>query len=627
MSGHDVEIGDGRTLALPRKYHDVLDRVAELKLARDQVLPAMFRTAMMMDGGERAVQAMLGEHKDEKFRDMPIANYMRDAADAFATRLGAVPDLRVDPPTTGRKSDENEGKQKAAEKRARIVASYDDDHNDGIANKMPMLARWVPGAAYAVFTIDPVMVGGHPYPRATLHSPLDTMLGQWSSVSRPEDVGLISKVPVREIQHLYPHHAKRFDVRETAMSGGHRGTLLSGHHRDGLGVTVVRYYDRHGTWVMAPDQSLLLDYIPNPLESGPAFVALTKFNYNRLRGEYDDMIGPMISMARLQILSEVSVRKDVAQPTNLFTGPGGALSGPYRQGFNATNIFDANSRVEIPNGTSQHQAWQQLDRLERAVRIEGTSPVQDSGESPMSFVTGRGMDALGDRVQRSVSETQRIFKAGLQQLDSKRLEYDEKAWPEISKPMQGVREGADFYETYIPKTHIKGQYRTRREYGAMAAVDEGARLNGMALMQQLGWTSAAWSRTQLSETGIPASQMEQQIRNEQAEQAFQQMLLTHANAAESPEHMRALQLVVEMLPSGKMKDLAEKWLTARGEELEEQEAAMMQEPQAQPSEQEVMAMLAGGGGAPQGGNPTTLARVTSGGGSEGGTQVIAGAGR
>ena len=400
---------------------------------------------------------------------------------------------------------------------------------------------------------------------------------------------------------------------------------LLDRQRQGLGIEVVKYYDRNGSWWVVPSKRLLLDFAPNPLTTGPAFVALTKFNYNRLRGEYDDMIGPMISMARLQILAEVGTKKDVAQPTNIFGGQ--PISGNYKQGFSAINIFDANARVEIPQGSAQFQAWQQLDRLERTLRIEGSSPVQDSGESPMSFVTGRGLNALTERVERSVNELQRVFKAGLQRKDAKQLEYDEAAWPDITKPMQGVRQGAQFSETYRPSTHIKGNWATRREYGAMASVDQAVRLNGLMLMQQAGWTSAKWSRTQLDELGIPESQMEEQIRGEHAEMALNQYVLTHASEPQSPEHIRALRLLIEDLPAGRRRERAEEML-ASAEQAQEEAMQAMQQQQAEqpPGEEEVLAALAGGG-QPGGGHPTTLARVTQGGEAQGGTQVIAGGGR
>ncbi len=621
-----VDLG-GRVVGLPRNYNEVLARVEELREARDQTFDSLMRTAQIMDGGHHAIQALQGEYRDQSLRSLPIANYIRDAAEAFATRLSSIPDLRVDPPSTGKQTDQNESKYKAAEKRARIIAAYDDDHNDSLGEKIPMLARWVPGAGYAVFTVDPVQVHGYPYPRATLHSPLDTMMAQWSPIHPPEDVGFVRKIPLRELDRMFPEHSsaiRAFESRDTAS-----GAVDLARLRPGLGVEVVQYYDRHGCWWLLPHRRMLLDFVPNPVESGPAFVAVTKFNYNRLRGEYDDMIGPMISMARLQILSELGVSKALKQPTNLFTGPGGPLSGNYKTGFNAVNVFDNNARVEIPTGTMQFQAWQQLDRLERTLRIEGQSPVQDSGESPMSFVTGRGLNALSERVDRTVREYQRIFKSAIQKLDSLRLEYDEKAFGDISKPMEGVRAGSAFSETYKPATHIKGAYRTRREYGAMAAVDEATKLNGMMLMTQADppWVSTAWVRGQLEDLGMPVTQIEEQIRAERADRALDQYILAHATEPGSPEHIRALRLLLDDLPQGPRKERAEEFLATIEEAQREQEAAMQAQEQgmqgAPPSEEEVLAALGGMGGG-GGATPTTLARVTASGAPQGGTQVIAG---
>jgi len=618
-----VDFGD-RQVALPRNYNEVLDRVNELREARDETFESQMLTARVMDGGQWAVQALQGNYRDQSLRNLPIANYIRDAAEAFAGRLSSIPDLRVDPPSTGKQSDENASKLKAAEKRARIVASYDDDHNDALGEKIPMLARWVPGAGYAVFTVDPAMVGGYPYPRASLHSPLDTMMAAWTSIAPPEDVGFVRKVPLRELKRLFPEHASKFGNYESQdnMSGAVDLAQL----RPGLGVEVVQYYDRYGCWWLYPHRRILLDFVPNPLESGPSFVAVTKFNYNRLRGEYDDMIGPMISMARLQILTELGVQKGIKQPTNLFTGAGGPLSGNYKMGHSAVNVFDTNARVEIPQGTIQFQAWQQLDRLERTLRIEGTLPMQDTGESPMSFVTGRGLNALTERVDRSVKEYQRIFKSALQRLDSVRLEYDEKAWPDMSKPMQGVRKGSAFSETYKPATHIKGSWRTRREYGAMAAVDEATKLNGMMLMTQADppWVSTAWVRGQLDDLGMPVTQIEDQIRAERADRALDSYIMSHAAEPSSPEHIRALRLMLEDLPAGPRKERAMEFLASMEEAQEEQQRAMEAQQQggmqqAPPSEQEVLAALGGGGA-----TPTTLARITAGGAAQGGTQVIAG---
>ncbi len=583
---------------VPRGVRDVLERVGELKEARDQVLPDLYRTSQVISGGKDAVRALIGDKagKDDP-GDLPIANYLRDAHDALAGRLGAMPELRVDAPSTGRSSDSSEAPLKAAEKRARIVAAYDDADELELAHLQ--LARWLPTAGFSVATIDPVTRMGHPYPSRTFHHPLDTALAQWSPLSDPADLGIFSRVPLRELKRIYPLHADALDGQQREGGG-----VILGQGSPDRGVEVVRYYDEHGTWWVVPDRGLLLDFLPNPLESSPAFVAWVAPNYRRMRGYFDDLIGMMISMARLNILAEISVREDVFAPTNIFGSA--PLTGPYKKGRNVQNIFDPNTKVDIPQRSSQFMAWQQIDRLERQLSIEATIPPQDRGEAGMSFVTGRGMNELASRVGRKVAELHTVIARGDRKCDERMLEYDEKSWPSITKPMRGQRKGASFSESYTPKTHIKGNYATRREFGAMAGVEEAVKLNGLAIMDSAGWVSKRWVRENIDGLG-DVSEVEEQARGEAAEQAVLQMILAHANNPESPEHMRAFQMAVELLPAGATRTLAEKWLTERGDELSEQEAAMLeaeQQPAAPP-------------------DPTTvLARLTSGGDARGGVQTI-----
>jgi DNA-binding transcriptional MerR regulator len=160
----------------------------------------------------------------------------------------------------------------------------------------------------------------------------------------------------------------------------------------------------------------------------------------------------------------------------------------------------------------------------------------------------------------------------------------------------------------------------------MAAVDEATKLNGMMLMTQADppWVSTAWVRGQLDDLGMPVSQIEDQIRAERADRALDSYIMSHAAEPSSPEHIRALRLMLEDLPAGDRKNRAQEFLASMEEAQEEQRRAQeMQQQggmqQAPPSEQEVLAALGGGGA-----TPTTLSRITAAGGVQGGTQVIAG---
>ena len=121
---------------------------------------------------------------------------------------------------------------------------------------------------------------------------------------------------------------------------------------------------------------------------------------------------------------------------------------------------------------------------------------------------------------------------------------------------------------------------------------------------------------------MPVSQIEDQIRAERADRALDPYIMSHAAEPSSPEHIRALRLMLEDLPAGERKTRAQEFLASIEEAQEEQRRAQeMQQGamQAPPSEQDVLAALGGGGA-----TPTTLARITASGAAQGGTQVIAG---
>jgi hypothetical protein len=126
---------------------------------------------------------------------------------------------------------------------------------------------------------------------------------------------------------------------------------------------------------------------------------------------------------------------------------------------------------------------------------------------------------------------------------------------------------------------------------------------------------------------MPVTQIEEQIRAERADRALDQYILAHATEPGSPEHIRALRLLLDDLPQGPRKERAEEFLATIEEAQREQEAAMQAQEQgmqgAPPSEEEVLAALGGMGGGGRA-TPTTLARVTASGAPQGGTQVIAG---
>ena len=96
-------------------------------------------------------------------------------------------------------------------------------------------------------------------------------------------------------------------------------------------------------------------------------------------------------------------------------------SGKYRKGRFAVNYLTPGSQVSKPVNNLPYQLFQQVDRLERHLRLGAAYPVSDDGQSPNSFVTGRGLEELGQSASLHVREYQSVLANALEELDAKRL--------------------------------------------------------------------------------------------------------------------------------------------------------------------------------------------------------------
>ena len=45
----------------------------------------------------------------------------------------------------------------------------------------------------------------------------------------------------------------------------------------------------------------LVDFVPNPLKSGPSFVVAKRYSFDKLQGQFDQVVGLMSSMAKINV--------------------------------------------------------------------------------------------------------------------------------------------------------------------------------------------------------------------------------------------------------------------------------------------------------------------------------------
>lgn len=461
----------------------VLERVAELKGHTD--LADRNRIRSILNGGAEGVRAVLNPtlHPDDPKNkslgvDLPTANIMHSGLERLAQQIGRAPTLKTDMiPIADTQTARNK-----ADKRARIVQGWDDMSR--MEMQYPQIGRWLPGYGFTFHVIREQRFGDTLYPYAELRDPYDVHLGQWGPDQQPNEAAITRQVSKKRMMEAYPHHAEMLQQMWKRGTGARIPILGTGGQWEGNPnnpVTIVEYYCADGTYVACPEANMMLDWIPNPLDSGPAFVVTKKFSFDKLQSQYHHVVGLMAMMAKLNILGLIATEDATFRETNII---GTMIGDTYERGRKGVNLFEPGTRIEKPPTDQLAQQWQAINILERQIRVVSGYPVSQDGQSPNSFATGEGIRELGVSANENVREYQTAIRHSVELIDRKRLEWDFKMHTNARKKVYWYEGGNHFEETYKPATDIDRDFRTRRVYGAMASFDENSKIiAGLQLLQ------------------------------------------------------------------------------------------------------------------------------------------------
>ncbi len=577
------------------KPQDIIERASYLKRMHDDVLIDRARFRAILNGGEDGIRQLLGPGLDNnEAYTIPAPNLMLSALDRLSQKIGKVPSLDVHI-TNARDSQRNKSKK---DKLERIITAYDSMQK--LELQLPQVARWLPGYGFAVWVITTKMdMNGHMYPCAELRNPYDCFPGYFGNTQQPDELAIIQKVPIRKLMEMYPELKAYFEAKDSDTNSYDSYNLRytddgSWENSDENGDVILEYMNLEGTYVVHVASKKIVDFVPNPLQSGPAFVVAKRFSFDRLQGQFDQVIGLMASMAKINILSVIAMEDAVFTETNIV---GEIESGQYRKGRNAINYLAPGSQVVKPVTNLPYQLFEAVGRLERQLRVVAGYPVQDDAISPNSFVTGRGLEELESGVGQMVSEYHTILEYALQEIDAKRLELDEILFSSTRKPLTGTYKGAAFSENYKPSSDIDKNYVTRRKYGAMASFDAPNKIiTGLQLMQA-GIIDRETMQQEMD--GLEnLQQINERITKQKTEDVLYQMLLQQSQQGDK----KAMMAIVEIYNNPKrIGNILEKFFSATGEEPSPEEEAIIQ--------QQAMAQQAQAG--PQG--PPNLAALLGGG--------------
>tara|TARA_R100000152_G_C6782195_1_gene218902 strand:- start:11827 stop:13560 length:1734 start_codon:yes stop_codon:yes gene_type:complete len=572
------------------KPQDIIERASYLKRMHDEALIDRARYRAILNGGEDGIRQLLGPGLDNnEAYTIPAPNLMLSALDRLSQKIGKVPTLDVHI-TNARDSQRNKVKK---DKLERIVTAYDKMQE--LELQLPQVARWLPGYGFAVWVITTKMdMNGNMYPCAELRNPYDCFPGYFGNKQKPQELAIIQKVPIKNLIDMYPELKSWFEAKESEGSESYNSYNMnysndgSWENQDENGDVILEYMNIEGTYVVHVASKKIVDFVPNPLKSGPAFVVAKRFSFDRLQGQFDQVIGLMASMAKINILSVIAMEDAVFTETNIV---GEIESGQYRKGRNSINYLTPGSQVVKPTTNLPYQLFEQVGRLERQLRVVAGYPVQDDAISPNSFVTGRGLEELESGVSQMVNEYHTILEYALQEIDAKRLELDEALFSKKRKPISGTYKGASFSESYTPSTDIDKNYITRRKYGAMASFDAPNKIiTGLQLLQA-GIIDKETFQQEMD--GLEnLSQINERITKQKTEDILYQMLLQQSQQGDKSAMMAVVQIYNNPKDIGKV---LEKFFSASGEEPSPEEQALMQQQamQQQVGPPDLAAMLGG----------------------------------
>jgi hypothetical protein len=570
------------------RAEEIANRVHELIHLNRLTVLTRSKIRDIMNGGPEGIKALVGkEVSDQTAYLVPAANMLLKAADRTAQKIGKLPDTKVDPPNA---SDSDRARD-AADRRARIISSYDRAVN--LKLQLPQVGRWLPGYGFVPWVVRQRMdVNRDPYPALELRDPFNAYPGVWTINQQPPDLAFRHVLPLRTLERMFPEVAagikglKVGAADATSYLPRERGGVILGSGRASGGATggigspswsnqanegieVFEYHDHYGEWWVLGDGSAILHYVPNLLDR-PAFVVAKRFSFDRLAGQYDQLIGLIAAQARLNVLAITAAEDTVNTETNVI---GDMVAGRYQRGRRAVNYLTPGSRVEKSNDRVPFEAFTQIDRLERQIRNMATYPVTDDAISPNSFVTEVGLTELKGSVEDEYTEHRLVIGSALETADSLRLEWIETYYPDATLNMEGYRAGGSFADTYRPSTHIKGNYRTRRVYGAMAGFDDANKIVVGSVLQDKGVIDTETFRENVDGLEDHAK-IRARIHSERMEQILYQMMAAGAEQLDP----RVIDLIIEELPDGKRKDLFRE---------------IFQQEEEEPSPEEMMAAAAG----------------------------------
>ncbi|MGV9850433.1 hypothetical protein ACWDWU_16935 [Streptomyces sp. NPDC003442] len=370
------------------------------------------------------------------------ANLIDTSARQLAENLAPLPSINC---ASGVMTSERS--KKFVAKKTKIAYSYIID--SAFKARMPTGADWYLTYGAMPIVVEPDFTAGRP--RLRIDNPMKHY-AQYDLSGKVISYTKVWREKASQLASKFPEHAAAILGKDQPF-----GRQTGGDTE----LELIKYCDK-GVYVlyMPERRNLVLMETENRFGKVPVAIARKALWDDQERGQFDDVVWPMLAHNRMAMLglqaTQQTVRAPLALPTDVQKIP-----------FGDDAVIRTNSPEKIRRvGTDMPQAaWQQDALLQQEVMRGTRTPASATGDVNASIITGRGVDALNGGYDIQVATGQLMIGHALEQALELAFEMDEKYWPDAKKSISGVINGTPFEETYTPSKDIKGNYRVSVSYG------------------------------------------------------------------------------------------------------------------------------------------------------------------
>lgn len=528
-----------------------------------------WRMSRVRDVRAGRLASVYPEYFNDEIHTPMVANFIETVARDLAEAIGVIPSLN----TTSGNITSDSGK-KFAQKRQKIGAHYWMASN--LSNLLYMSADNYVTYGYAAWQIEPDWDDKSPrirwvdpfgtYPEIDLEGCCVSMTRKWCT-----------KASVLAAQ--YPDKAPYLFKKNQTMTGPQF------MDRD---LTVYKYVDDDCVQVWVGELDLVLEQFDNPMGKCPVVLAVRPGPDENIRGQFDDALGVQAARALMMRLAVEAAEKAVQAPIVAPSDMQDIIIGP-----------DVILRTDNPAGVGRvdmrvdGSTFQEMATLERELQVGTRSPMGRNGGISANVITGAGVDALNGGFDSQIKTAQTIFAVALRKATSVCFEMDERFWPNDTKTIRGISEGAPYEETYKASRDIRGDFTCEVTYGFLAGMDPN---RALVFMLQLRGDRLVDRNTVQKHLpfDVDLQQLQQNVDAEELRDALKQGLLAYVQAmgpmaAQGQDPKDILTVLAEVI-AGRQKGGALEDLTLSA--FQKLEAAAAEAQQAAQEAQDA----AGGGG-------------------------------